>query len=66
MGRAVKAAAEPQIFFTDDFGVSPGAIVEYGAFNVSLINDLSLFIDPFLLFMSDDEAHRGLHEKKIP
>lgn len=61
----MKAASEPQIFFTDYFGVTPEAMEEYGAFNISLINDLPLFIDPFLLFTSDDDVHRGLHDQII-
>ena len=34
----------------------------YGAFNVSLINDLPLFIDPFLLFGSKKPEYQELHE----
>jgi len=41
------------VYFSDFFNVDPDAIEEYGAFNISLINDLPLFIDPFLLFNSD-------------
>ena len=37
------------IYFSDFFQVSPDILEKYGAFNVSLINDLPLFIDPFLL-----------------
>ncbi len=37
-----------RIYFSDFFNVSPEKIKEYGAFNISLINDLPLFIDPFL------------------
>jgi len=55
----------PAIYFTDFFGVSEQLLEGYGAFNVSLINDLPLFVDPFLLFDSDDPIHRGLHEEII-
>ena len=55
----------PAIYFTDFFGVSEQVLGEYGAFNVSLINDLPLFVDPFLLFDSEDPIHRGLHEEII-
>lgn len=55
----------PAIYFTDFFGVSEQVLEEYGAFNVSLINDLPLFVDPFLLFDSEDPIHRGLHEEII-
>ena len=36
------------IYFSDYFSVLPDTIEEYGAFDVSLINDLPLFVDPFL------------------
>lgn len=55
----------PAIYFTDFFGVSERCLEDYGAFNVSLINDLPLFVDPFLLFDSEDPIHRGLHEEII-
>ncbi len=42
--------ASAEIYFTDFFKVTPEVLEEYGAFNISLINDLPLFIDPFLLF----------------
>jgi len=38
-----------KVYFSDIFDVSPDTIEKYGAFNVSLINDLPLFIDPFLV-----------------
>lgn len=53
------------IYFSDYFSVSPETIKEYGAFNISLINDLPVFIDPFLLFNSDEEKYRDLHDKII-
>jgi hypothetical protein len=40
-------------FFSDRFGSDPVIIADYGAFDVSLIGDLPLFIDPFLLFNSE-------------
>jgi len=54
-----------RIYFTDFFGVDPAVLDSYGAFNVSLINDLPLFIDPFLLFDSEDEQYKALHEDII-
>jgi hypothetical protein len=53
------------IYFTDFFQVPPEVLEEYGAFNVSLINDLPLFIDPFLLFNSENEEYQRLHEQMI-
>lgn len=56
---------EPRIYFSDFFGVKPKVIDEYGAFNISLINDLPLFIDPFLLFDSEDAKYAALHGEII-
>ncbi|RDC66313.1 hypothetical protein [Adhaeribacter pallidiroseus] len=52
-----------KIYFSDFFNVSPETLDEYGAFNVSLINDLPLFIDPFLLFGSKKLEYQELHQK---
>lgn len=51
------------VYFSDFFNVDPDAIEEYGAFNISLINDLPLFIDPFLLFNSDKKEYQDLHKE---
>lgn len=53
------------VYFTDFFNVSPEALSEYGALNVSLIADLPLFIDPFLLFNSHKPDYQQLHEEMI-
>jgi hypothetical protein len=54
-----------EIYFTDFFEVAPQVLEEYGAFNISLINDLPLFIDPFLLFNSEEAKYKRLHEQMI-
>jgi len=51
--------------FADYFGVLPELLEEHGAFNISLINDLPLFIDPFLLFNSKNPEYRKLHDEMI-
>ncbi len=51
------------IYFTDVFRVSEEALEEHGAFNVSLVVDLPLFIDPFLLFNSRREDYQALHAR---
>ena len=43
------------------FSVPPEVLEEYGAFNVALVNDLPLFVDPFLLYDSQNSVHRELH-----
>jgi hypothetical protein len=53
------------IHFSDFFSVAPAMLEEYGAFNVSLINDLPLFIDPFLLFDSKEARYQALHDEII-
>lgn len=54
-----------RIYFTDFFGVPPTMLEEYGAFDVSLVNDLPLFVDPFLLFNSENPVYLQLHEEII-
>lgn len=49
------------VYFTDVFGVSADVLEAYGAFNISLVNDLPLFIDPFLLFNSIKPEYQSLH-----
>ncbi len=52
-------------FFSDVFAVEAEVIDDFGAFNVSLVADLPLFIDPFLLFGSEREEYRELHDSII-
>lgn len=53
------------IHFSDFFQVPPEVLEEYGAFNISLVNDLPLFIDPFLLFHSSKPEYQALHREII-
>lgn len=52
-------------FFSDTFGVDRETLESYGAFDISLVNDLPLFIDPFLLFHSEKEQYQALHHQII-
>lgn len=52
-------------FFSEYFGLSEDVLEAYGAFNISIVNDLPLFIDPFLLFHSDNPEYNTLHEQII-
>nr|WP_320142504.1 hypothetical protein [uncultured Cohaesibacter sp.] len=52
-------------FFSDYFDVSEDVMTDFGVFNVSLVNDLPLFIDPFLLFHSEKEEYKKLHAEMI-
>jgi hypothetical protein len=53
------------IHFSDQFALAPALLESYGAFNISLINDLPLFIDPFLLFNSGRPDYVQLHASII-
>ena len=52
----------PNIYFSDVFSVPPEILEKYGAFNVALVNDLPLFVDPFLLYDSQNSVYRELHD----
>lgn len=49
------------IYFSDYFEVDPAVLESYGALDVSVVADMPLFIDPFLLFNSDDPTYQALH-----
>jgi hypothetical protein len=53
------------IYFSDVFDVQPEVVDRYGAFNIALVNDLPLFVDPFLLFDSARPEYRALHDDII-
>jgi hypothetical protein len=52
-----------ELYFSQHFDVDSDVLDEYGALDVSLVSDLPLFVDPFLLFNSDDPEYRVLHEE---
>lgn len=52
-------------YFSDYFGIDEEVLEKYGALNISIVNDLPLFIDPFLLFHSDKAEYVELHEQII-
>lgn len=54
-----------RIYFSDFFGIDPEVLKENEAFNISLLNDLPLFIDPFLIFCSEKEEYQKLHNEII-
>lgn len=60
--RGVKSVNKSvKIYFNDFFEINSELLEDYGAFNVSLVNDLPLFIDPFLLFNSKKNEYQELH-----
>lgn len=54
-----------RVYFSDFFKVEEDIIESYGAINISLINDLPLFIDPFLLFNNEKEQYQEIHKEII-
>jgi hypothetical protein len=54
-----------KINFSDYFEVDPELLDAYGALNVSLIDDLPLFKDPFLQFNSQNEEYQRLHAEIV-
>lgn len=57
--------SEPRIYFSDFFDIDEDIIESYGAVNISLINDMPLFVDPFLLFNSDKAEYQQIHSEII-
>lgn len=55
----------PKIYFSDFFQISRDIIEEEGFFDISLLNDLPLFIDPFLIFCSEKDEYQELHNEII-
>ena len=70
-GQLVQALAltgrimNPQLFFSDYFAIKPEVLDRYGALNLCIDADLPLFIDPFLLFSSDKDEYRKLHDRIV-
>lgn len=54
-----------QVFFSDFFDVPPDTLIDHGTVDISLVNDIPLFIDPFLLFNSEKPEYRALHDEII-
>jgi hypothetical protein len=54
--------AKMELYFSDHFKVKESFLERYGAFNISLVSDLPLFIDPFLLFNSKKKKYKQLHD----
>jgi hypothetical protein len=53
------------LYFNEVFEIDEEVVEQYGAFNVSLVVDLPLFVDPFLLFDSETSEFKSLHEEII-
>lgn len=64
-GMSSRATQAVEVYFSDVFGVSPATLEAHGALDISVINDLPLFIDPFLLFNSERDDYQALHGEII-
>ena len=53
---------DPRIKFNKYFSVKKGDLDKEGFFNISLISDLPLFIDPFHLFYNTNKDYQKLHK----
>ncbi len=53
------------MLFSERFEVEPGKMVEFGAYNISLVCDIPLFIDPLLIFNSSNPNYKNLHKEII-
>src|ERR1700682_5355520 len=53
------------VTFSDFFQVPAATVEQYGAFDISLLSDLPLFVDPFLLFNSKKPEYQSLHKEMI-
>lgn len=63
--KSIVKSKNPRVSFTEYFGVSKKALKEGDFFNISLISDLPLFIDPFHLFFSEKSDYKKLHDEII-
>lgn len=57
--------AEVRIYFSEFFRVHTDTLADYGAFDVSCVVDLPLFVDPFLLFTSKKAEYQAIHGEII-
>jgi hypothetical protein len=53
------------VYFTERFRIDPEVLEDYGALDISVVTDLPLFIDPFLLFNSENDTYQALHTQII-
>lgn len=56
---------DPRVSFSTYFNVKIADLKAANFFNISLISDVPLFIDPFHLFYSDDKEYEALHDEII-
>ncbi|MEV5652936.1 hypothetical protein AB0L57_32195 [Nocardia sp. NPDC052254] len=57
-----KSAERIPRYFSEYFEVDPELLQQYGTIDISVITDLPLFVDPFLLFVSENPKYEKLHD----
>ncbi|MFJ7303301.1 hypothetical protein [Streptomyces sp. NPDC099088] len=60
-----RSMIEPRIYFSEHFDISPKDLASYGAFDICIVSDLPMFIDPFLLFTSKKPEYQALHDQIV-
>lgn len=53
------------MYFSDRFEVDAKTVEDYGAVDISLVCDVPLFIDPMLIFNSNNSEYQKLHQEMI-
>lgn len=51
------------VYFSKIFDIDESALEEYGTLNISMLNNLPLFVDPFLLYASNKMEYQDLHRE---
>lgn len=51
-----------KIYFSDYFEIDHRKIESYGALDISLLSDNPAFVDPFLIFYSENKDYQELHQ----
>ncbi|GAA4411600.1 hypothetical protein ACFQV2_06040 [Actinokineospora soli] len=54
-----------ELYFSEYYGIDVATLERYGAFDISVVTDMPLFVDPFLLFNSEKSEYQDLHDKII-
>ena len=63
--RSARPEDNPKLRFSDFFQLPPTTVEKHEAFDISLVADLPLFIDPFLLFNSRKKRYQALHDQIV-
>jgi hypothetical protein len=53
------------MYFSDVFSIPSETLARENVFDISLVSDLPLFIDPFLIFDSDNPRYQRLHNEIV-